>query len=195
MDQLPRDVIEKMSMELPSKDLLNLCVSQSRDGNIRKLCQNDQFWMRRFQKDFPTLYEILLSKKLKTSWKQDYLFVIKEISMASETATEYVLDSFGVNKGRFLQPTYERHLLDVFYDLAFKSIVWYSDNLSEYNEREVERWHTTWMIDFGMQDENSDLNNQIIVDANYGEEYPWREDLTSLMANPIKNIIDELLTR
>lgn len=51
MNDLPKDVMVFLSMELNLPDLINLCIANGVwNANV---CKNDTFWMRRFQRDFP----------------------------------------------------------------------------------------------------------------------------------------------
>lgn len=126
MDRLPLDVLEKMSLELSSKDLLKLCQSQSKTGNIRKLCQNESFWRRRFQKDFPKIFQYIKSD----SWKQSYLLVVSQLAQSSEKSTRYALSLTG-NKRKFLSETYKNYLTEYFYNLTLETINWYIEKIPE----------------------------------------------------------------
>ena len=178
MEELPADVIERMTMELPIKDLLNLCLSQSRGGGVRKLCQNDQFWMRRFEKDFPKLFQKLDKNQ---NWKQAYLFVVSEIGKTSQDAVNYFYSTFG-SKEKFLRDSYLPHLEEFFDNLFMESIDWYLQRLP-YVTHYLANYYSDW-IDFHIDE----INDNVIVDANHAESYNWKEYLADIIGDGFNNI-------
>ena len=180
MEELPADVIERMTMELPIKDLLNLCLSQSRGGGVRKLCQNDQFWMRRFEKDFSKLFKKLDKNR---NWKQAYLFVVSEIGKASQDAVNYIYSTFG-SKEKFLRDSYLPHLEDFFDDLFVESIDWYLRHLPYVRDR-VSHYYLDW-ISFYIYD----ISNNVIIDTYYADNYDWQGDLADIFGDGFGNIAE-----
>ena len=70
---LPADIIMLLALELDDKTLLDYCRIHSRYNKI--ICQNDNFWISRIRKYYPSLIN---AKPLNTGWK-DYYDKLKSI--------------------------------------------------------------------------------------------------------------------
>lgn len=50
MEQLPKDVLIEIALNLNAIDLLNFCKLQKRE--TQAICQNENFWRRKLVKDY-----------------------------------------------------------------------------------------------------------------------------------------------
>lgn len=51
MENVPKDILVLIALELDLPNLVNLCRSHKEIN--RKVCQNDAFWIQKLQRDFP----------------------------------------------------------------------------------------------------------------------------------------------
>jgi hypothetical protein len=171
MERLPLDVLEKMSLELSSKDLLNFCKSQSRNDQIRKLCQNENFWRRRFQKDFPKIFE-----KIKPdSWKKTYLFIVSRLAESSERSTEYALSLLG-DKQKYITREYKEYLENYFYNLTLETMNWYIDKIPE--EEDSMDMFIDWKDEYRIP-----IMKEILLDPYLDNDDDWISDFADIIAD------------
>ena len=87
LEQLPKDVLIEIALNLDAPNLINFCKIQKRQNQA--ICQNEHFWRQKLLKDYPN-YESILSGKWKkfrnkyirmykfyqsiNSWIQDFLY-------------------------------------------------------------------------------------------------------------------------
>ncbi len=66
LSQLPNEILMKIMLEASPKDLQALCRTSKAHAQI---CRNDYFWKRRFQQDFPNLYNPDFKGSFKILWE------------------------------------------------------------------------------------------------------------------------------
>jgi hypothetical protein len=118
INYFPKDVIELLTREMTQPDLIRFCNSQM-TSRIKSLCNSNDFWMRRMQKDFPYFYEIIKNNTEGTNKniKQMYLQIFSTISRQAERITEYL--------EKYLKPEIKKEDL---YDASYKFVL----NIIEY---------------------------------------------------------------
>lgn len=104
MDILPKDLIEKVTNELSPIDLITYCKSNIKNTKIKEVCNSNDFWYRRFQRDFPSLLsaEYFDNGKLQKESKRIYLKIFSIISKLTEDSVDKILESLGENFLRFM---------------------------------------------------------------------------------------------
>ena len=109
--QIPRDVIEMMTNNLSPQDLINMCASDARP-DFKYLCDSNDFWIRRWEKDF----KFFMSSSFynKTDAKNKYLQMFAAISKGSEGMVKSIFEQFG-DFGKFLNKEYKDTLYNFFY--------------------------------------------------------------------------------
>jgi hypothetical protein len=112
METLPKDLVNKLTEELSSQDLISFCAS-STEVNIKKVCNNNDFWLRRFKKDFAPFVKQF--PDLAINPKQRYLGLFSRISREAEDLTKTVLKLYG-DFERFLTQEYKVELYNYFYN-------------------------------------------------------------------------------
>ena len=110
--ELPKDVSEVMVNNLTSQELINLCVSDARP-DFKRLCENNDFWIRRWEKDFKTLKTSAFYNKFEA--KNKYLQLFSTISKGAEKMVGIILDNFG-DFNKFLNKEYNNELYKFFYE-------------------------------------------------------------------------------
>jgi hypothetical protein len=105
--ELPRDVSEYMSRDLSPQDIINLCASDARPD------QNNEFWIRRWNKDFNFLIDSDFYNK--DDAKNRYLQLFAAISKGAEKMANSVILEFG-DFGKYLNKEYKDSLYKFFYD-------------------------------------------------------------------------------
>lgn len=199
MDQLPLDVLEKMSMELSGKDLLKFCQT---DARTRRLCDNPQFWERRFQKDYPDIYKWfhkndhggiydstykdISYQYPETNWRQKYLYMIGRTSKMAEDARDYIMISLGDSK-RFLKESYPEYLLELFQRNAMEPIQHYLKQ-SEQPYQTV----TSYWDQYFSPDHKSFFSDKIVLNSGWATIMGWEEDLVDILENYAEDVLKEL---
>ena len=70
MESLPTDVLIQMALEYDLYEILALCRTASRFNT--KLCQNNDFWRRKMQRDYPEQFEKIRQKGINDRWRELY---------------------------------------------------------------------------------------------------------------------------
>jgi hypothetical protein len=109
--ELPKDVSEVMVNNLSPQDLINLCVSEARP-DFKRMCDSNEFWVRRWGKDFPILKDTPFYTK--SDAKNKYLQLFSSISGGTEKTVDTVLHVFG-DFSNFLSREYRQVLYKYFY--------------------------------------------------------------------------------
>lgn len=112
METVPKDVVELMTKELSPSELINFCISNI-SPNVKLLCNDNNFWVRRYQKDFRD-FKDFTTKFEDINAKKKYLFLFSIFSKQAEIATASVMDIFG-NFKKFLTKEYKDSLYNYFF--------------------------------------------------------------------------------
>ena len=103
-DNIPKDVLMLIALEYDLPDILSFCLSSKRFNDT--VCKNNIFWMNKFKRDQPDVYEKIKDKKV--NWKQIY---IRFISVKNKKYTRYrlfrnsVFDRLHFNSHKWLNPS------------------------------------------------------------------------------------------
>lgn len=94
---LPPDVVRKINLDVPMSDVQNLCRSSKRCNEI--ICNNDNYWRLRFEKDFWFVNEEYESYKY-SNWKQHYQYndIVRHILFLSNEELQDMLEEIIINK-------------------------------------------------------------------------------------------------
>ena len=119
MEKLPKDMINKLIDELSPQDFINFCASNT-SNNIIRICNMNEIWLKRMQRDYPFIVAKLEKNRLDNS-KEIYLQIFSRIAKFAETFTELVLNEYGQVR-QFLSSAFKVLLNDHFYKLAVEAI-------------------------------------------------------------------------
>jgi hypothetical protein len=122
----PKDVVDLLSRELSPSDLIKFCGSQMSD-QMKTLCNSPDFWLRRFQKDFPFLYQYIDRSK---NIKKMYLQVFSKISKQAEATTKDFLEEFG-DFTKYLNAEYKKDL----YNFSYQYVLNVLQHVLKYKEK------------------------------------------------------------
>ena len=174
VSQLPKDVLELMVNDLSSQDLINLCASDARP-DFKHLCNDNNFWVRRWKKDF----SIIMSSPFYNHYeaKTKYLELFSNISRGAEKMVNDVLHDIFGNFTKFLIKDYHNILYKYFYDKILASL---NELVEKRNMDGEENWIPFSMVeDFGnyIPDilQNSDVYDEYYSDILIKIEYIIRE--------------------
>jgi len=93
---------------------------------MKSLCNSPDFWLRRFQKDFPFLYQYIDRSK---NIKKMYLQVFSKISKQAEATTKDFLEEFG-GFTKYLNAEYKKDL----YDFSYQYVLNVLQHVLKYKE-------------------------------------------------------------
>ena len=181
--QIPRDVIEMMTNNLSPQDLINMCVSDARP-DFKYLCDSNDFWVRRWEKDF----KFLMSSSFynKTDTKNKYLQLFAAISKGAEKMVKIILEQFG-DFSKFLNKEYRETLYNFFYKQILNTLYSLLKSNIEISEDEI------YEIPFGgvnFKEFKKILPEFVRDDRGFFIDY-W-SDLLSEISNIILRINNEL---
>ena len=109
--ELPKDVSEVVANDLSPAELVSLCASDARP-DFQRLCQNNDFWIRRWKRDFSTFMTTPVYDK--SNAKSSYMLLFSTISKAAEKMVSNILDEYGDYK-KFLNSEFKKELYTFFF--------------------------------------------------------------------------------
>lgn len=179
--QLPKDVSEVMANNLTPQDLVNLCSSETRP-DFKRLCDNNDFWTRRWKKDFSVLINSPFYNK--SDARNRYLQLFSNISQGAEEVVSLIFNNFG-DFSKFLHKEYK----DTLY-LYFYNRILYILNVTSRLDIDEEYFHNHNFGNSNLQDFKKYLPEFLRKDRNYfyDEWYFIFERLGEILIQIIKKL-------
>lgn len=180
--ELPKDVSEVTVNNLSPQELINLCASEARP-DFKRMCDSNDFWVRRWEKDFPVLKDTPFYNKFEA--KNKYLQLFSSISEGAEKMVETILLIFGDFRN-FLTKEYKQILYKYFYDHILNL-------LNTTSKKEVDEDYFYELGYGGINLSNfkkSYIPEFVRNDRNYYDEF-WSDvlsEVTSIIVRIIKNL-------
>lgn len=127
MENLPKDVQEKIVNELSAADFVRVCATTQQNKEdilFERLCNDNGVWYRRLQKDFGVLNPLLSQKleKEQINYKNTYLELFSKVSKTSEIIFSRIMESFGRDFLKFINKDYSIKLMEVIFEVVFNSL-------------------------------------------------------------------------
>lgn len=124
LSNLPKDLIEKITKELSTKDFLNFCKINENICNISGL------WMRRLERDLPYIIPLLSNTSLENI-KHTYLYIFETIYKTIEKIIDHIFIRFGSFR-KFLNMDYINSLHIFLYDIIVQNLRNKINNMVEF---------------------------------------------------------------
>ena len=165
METLPKDMIEYMTNQLSPPDLILFCASEVRP-NVKQICDDNDFWIRRWNKDFEYLkYEI---PNYLQNPKQSYLALFSKISEGAEELSDLFL-KLNTN---LLTIDNKKQLYNYFFQHISKILPSIFSELEGMKPKNLAEWYIEFATDIDEMDnfKNSfptltNINNKIILNV------------------------------
>jgi len=113
MDSFPKEIEEKILNNFSPEELIKYCYNDPKS----MICNDNNFWFRRLQKDFLFLIPYLP----KSEYKKSYLEIFNKVSKNSEEMTENILNTFGEFQ-KFLTKEYKKELYNFLYKFSLDTL-------------------------------------------------------------------------
>ena len=187
METVPKDVVELMTNDLLPQELVNFCISNIHP-NVKQLCNDNAFWVRRYNKDF-RYFATIHFDDLNTNAKQRYLQLFTLVSREAEFAAEYILNLYGDIK-KFLTKEYKDNL----YNYFFRHIIEIFEEISDLRNTDrddIIDWYVAWS---GAHRNYDYFKNKFIpvfghdADDEYNDDSLWQNSLDYVMSEAIMKI-------
>ena len=128
MENLPKDVLIEMALNLSPPDLISFCASSSTKNKI--VCNSDSFWYRKLQKNYPEEFYQMVSgeaerveipsSKAKQRYIDKFTFISRRIE---DISREFIERVFYEGFSKFLTKEYREELFKALYEIYQKYIV------------------------------------------------------------------------
>ena len=141
IETIPKDVVEKITNELSPGDFVNFC------SNNYSMCNSNEVYFRRMQKDFPFLIQYYpdINKRAKNI----YLEIFSGISRVAEESVNLLLNNLG-ELSKYFQKSFREDIYSFFFNQTvevLKSSLIYSreKNVNEQRlfSRLVDKYHAS----------------------------------------------------
>ena len=118
LEQLPKDVLIEIALNLDAPNLINFCKIQKRENQA--ICQNEHFWRQKLLKDHPNYQELFETRLL--SFRDEYIRVHRFDTELKANIQIFIDRYFGAMQNYLDLDTYKENLkqaiMKVYVDIA-----------------------------------------------------------------------------
>ena len=191
LENLNKDELILIALELDTPSLLKLCQSNKRFNNI--VCNNQNMWRNKLIKDFPVYYEENIHHRQEQNYKIAYMNAyLREYRIIKGFYTYFVNRFIGRSISKYLKESYESEFVDGLYTVIHNYNIIVAEE-AEDRDIPIENVKSGYIID-AMYEEIQTSMDEVFTDI-----IPLNEQLSaisdfviSLYRNPFGMFLGQL---
>jgi hypothetical protein len=183
MDLIGKDVSEKILNELSPIDLVKFCSAwkegeERRLGSVSQICFSQEFWRRRFLKDFEfffnTLDSDILEDKFLSDPKKYYLEIFQIFAESTEEYYQYAKNELLESLWKHFNDEYKNTLQDEIFTflITFTDELFNNMNRAVFHSETDEEWMDNSPSSLLLFFQALDINGPLYFAADYKDDIP-----------------------